>query len=220
MAVPDWVTTILCPLIGVLINNLMWYLPLSLVLDCNRKNTVGTLNPLTFLALLFSTLSWSIYGLLLGDFFVFFSSALGVVWSLFYSMTALRLLVIHATIEKNKGNDNRYIFNSDNGGEVGTTILGSSHKTRSRALTLIPDVSYEEAETHVTRFEQAFVIIFAFWMILSLFIGIVAKGSSAAITLVGSVCDFASISYYAVGPPHLNYFRSFVTYFSFLNRFH
>jgi hypothetical protein len=44
----QWITETLCPLLGVVICNVMWASPLLLVLDARRSKSMGKVNPIPF----------------------------------------------------------------------------------------------------------------------------------------------------------------------------
>lgn len=90
--VPQWVTTILCPLLGTLISNALALAPTYAVLEVRAKKDIGKLNPIPFALLLNSQLGWTIYGVFIRDFFIFFSNAPPLIFTFLLSLTVIHAL--------------------------------------------------------------------------------------------------------------------------------
>ena len=86
------VTSLVCPLIGTLICNIMWLSPLPAVLEARRRHSLGALNPLPYGVTVLNCIGWTGYGIMRRDYFVFFSNSSGLVLGIFYSLSALSIM--------------------------------------------------------------------------------------------------------------------------------
>jgi len=66
--------------------------PVQALMEARKKKELGDLNPVPFSLIINSQLGWTLYGLLLRDYYIFFSSAVPMVVSLVMSLTAIHLL--------------------------------------------------------------------------------------------------------------------------------
>eukprot|EP01041_Mallomonas_annulata_P000124 gene124-188_t len=92
--IPDWVSKIFCPALGMVIANVMFATPLMAVLEARKKQDLSALNPLPWCIIAINCFGWSMYGCLMGDYFVFWSNFPAIALSLFFCLSALRLLTI------------------------------------------------------------------------------------------------------------------------------
>jgi len=90
--VPQWVSTIFCPLLGLVIANIMFSSPLKAVLHARKMKDLGSLNPIPWSIILLNCFGWSFYGCLRKDYFVFWSNFPAICLSIFYCLTAFQLL--------------------------------------------------------------------------------------------------------------------------------
>ena len=88
----QWVFTIFCPAIGCIICNAMFYIQLQSVLLARKHKKLGTTSPYPFAILTICQLGWTAYAYMARDYFIFFSSAAGVVTGMLSCFTAIHLL--------------------------------------------------------------------------------------------------------------------------------
>lgn len=88
----NWATTILCPLIGLIITNIMWFAPMKAMLEARKTKQLGELNPLPFSITVLNCVGWTIYGVVIGDQFVFWSNILGICIGMFYVINSMAIL--------------------------------------------------------------------------------------------------------------------------------
>ena len=103
MGSTTWITTILCPLIGVVLTNAMAIAPYKAVVDARKKKDLGELNPFPFALIMNSQLGWALYAVLSHDYFIFLSSCFPFMLGVILCMTAIHILergVQHDTREK------------------------------------------------------------------------------------------------------------------------
>ena len=75
----NWITDTLCPLLGVVIANVMWASPLMLVLDARRTKNIGKINPIPFALIVVNCIGWIIFSVVKVDYFIFFANCAGVI---------------------------------------------------------------------------------------------------------------------------------------------
>jgi len=92
MSVATILISTVCPLLGVILSNAMALAPIQALIEARKKKELGDLNPVPFSLIINSQLGWTLYGLLLRDYYIFFSSAVPMVVSLVMSLTAIHLL--------------------------------------------------------------------------------------------------------------------------------
>jgi hypothetical protein len=109
MSANDVIVSFVCPLLGMLVANVMWLSPLTVVLKARRVHSLGVLNPTPWAITWWNCIAWSGYALTRKDYLLFFANCTGAALGLFYSITALSILYsphindrgkgMHATIE-------------------------------------------------------------------------------------------------------------------------
>ena len=92
--VPDWVFTIFCPLLGVIITNIMFLSPFPTVFNAIKVKELGNLNPLPWIPIVLNCFGWSLYACMKRDHFVFWSNFPGLLSGVFFVVTAIKLLYI------------------------------------------------------------------------------------------------------------------------------
>ena len=92
--VVEWVA----PMIGVLIGNVMWASPLPDILEARKTGDIQQLNPLPWACSFSNCLAWTYYAKVIrpANYFIFFGNIFGVGLSLFYILSAHRLLGMRA----------------------------------------------------------------------------------------------------------------------------
>lgn len=80
------------PTIAVFLALAMWLSPCLAVIDCRKRGTLGTMNPLPFCAMLFSASGWTLYGYIKFDPFIAASNVPGVILGLLYILSSLQVL--------------------------------------------------------------------------------------------------------------------------------
>lgn len=88
----DWIQTKLCPGLGCVICNIMFLIQLQSVMEARKRKKLGTTSPYPYAILTVCQIGWTAYSYMLKDYFVFFSSALGVITGMLSCFTALHLL--------------------------------------------------------------------------------------------------------------------------------
>jgi solute carrier family 50 protein (sugar transporter) len=88
----SWIWNILCPALGVLLCNMMALSPIQAVLEARRQKELGQLDPLPFALIMNSQLGWTIYGIYLRDYYIFFSSAFPFMFGIVLCLTAIHIL--------------------------------------------------------------------------------------------------------------------------------
>jgi solute carrier family 50 protein (sugar transporter) len=96
----SFVINFLCPLLGVILANIMWLSSLKSVLSCRRSRTLGKVNPLPYAIIVHNCIGWVAYGILKLDYFIFFANAPGLVLGLYYCVTCLSVLNIDNNSEQ------------------------------------------------------------------------------------------------------------------------
>ena len=98
-----WVTTIFCPLLGVILCNATAIAPYKAVVEARKKKDLGDLNPFSFALIMNSQLGWILYAVLTRDYFIFLSSCFPFMLGVILCMTAIHILergVQHDSREK------------------------------------------------------------------------------------------------------------------------
>ncbi len=85
-------TTIVCPLIGCLICNVMWSTPLFAVQLAKKTQKIGDINPIPFTITIANCIGWTTYGIMKHDYFIFLSNCTGLVLGLYYTVTSMAIL--------------------------------------------------------------------------------------------------------------------------------
>lgn len=96
MSAADILVTVVCPSLGVLISNMMFLSPWSLVMTARKNRHMGSVNPIPFAIMFVNNLGFVVYGSLLSNYYIFFSSIFGVLLSLFYTITCLTIMAKEA----------------------------------------------------------------------------------------------------------------------------
>lgn len=91
MAPTDWFSTIVCPLFGMILANIMWCSPMKAVLQARETRSIGSLNSIPFVATITNCIGWMLYGCLKKDAFLFFANVFGIVLGMFYTINCLTL---------------------------------------------------------------------------------------------------------------------------------
>lgn len=89
----NWATSILAPVIGIVLANIMWLAPLKDVYNARLSQQLGTLNPIPFTMILINCIGWTMYGVLTNDIYIFFANCFGIIIGLFCSSSAMMLLL-------------------------------------------------------------------------------------------------------------------------------
>jgi solute carrier family 50 protein (sugar transporter) len=84
--------TIVCPTIGVIICIFMFGSPMKEILNARSSKDLGTLNPVPFAVIIFNCIGWMTYGIMIRDYFVFWSNLPGLCFGTFFSLSSLQLL--------------------------------------------------------------------------------------------------------------------------------
>ncbi len=85
-------TTIVCPLIGCLICNVMWLTPLFAIQVAKRLHKIGDINPIPFTITIANCIGWTTYGIMKHDYFIFLSNCTGLVLGFYYTVTSMAIL--------------------------------------------------------------------------------------------------------------------------------
>jgi solute carrier family 50 protein (sugar transporter) len=96
MGTTDVLVNIVCPTLGVVIANMMFLSPWKLVMTARRNRHLGNINPIPFAIMFVSSLGYIVYGSVLSNYYLFFSSIFGVLLSLFYTITCLTIMAKEA----------------------------------------------------------------------------------------------------------------------------
>ena len=86
------ITTLVCPLFGVLICCAMGFAPIPALLEARRNRNLGDIQPIPFAMLCNAQLGWTIYGCMKRDYWVFFSSCIPLLTACVLVSTAIHLL--------------------------------------------------------------------------------------------------------------------------------
>lgn len=93
--------TVICPLLGTIICNVMWIAPMRAILTMRKNESIGDLNPIPWCITIVNCIGWSTYGLLRRDIFIFLSNCFGLLLGLFYCMSGISVM----SIDKNSTRD-------------------------------------------------------------------------------------------------------------------
>lgn len=85
-------TTVVCPLFGMILANIMWWSPFKIVMQARESRDLKDLNPFTFIATIFNCIGWMTFGILTRDHFMFWANVTGLLLGTFYSVSCLGLL--------------------------------------------------------------------------------------------------------------------------------
>ncbi len=96
MGATDILINIVCPTAGVFISNMMFLSPWKLVMTARKNRHLGNVNPIPFAIMFITNLGYVIYGAMLSNYYLFFSSVFGVLLSLFYCITCLTIMAKEA----------------------------------------------------------------------------------------------------------------------------
>eukprot|EP01024_Parvocaulis_polyphysoides_P018369 TRINITY_DN1813_c1_g2_i1.p1 TRINITY_DN1813_c1_g2~~TRINITY_DN1813_c1_g2_i1.p1 ORF type:complete len:270 (-),score=42.54 TRINITY_DN1813_c1_g2_i1:124-912(-) len=80
---------IIAPVIGTILANVMFFSPLTAVLQVRQTQTLGELNPLPFPVITANCVGWLLYAVLLKNYFLLFGNLPGALLGIFYSLTCL-----------------------------------------------------------------------------------------------------------------------------------
>jgi solute carrier family 50 (sugar transporter) len=92
MTSAKWVSTIFCPLLGLILANLMWLSPFTAILNARKMRELGSINPIPFIAMITNCFGWTFYACFTNDQFLFWANSFGIILGLFYAITCLTLL--------------------------------------------------------------------------------------------------------------------------------
>jgi uncharacterized protein with PQ loop repeat len=92
MANLDFLATVLCPLLGVLICNAMFLSPFLAVMEARKHKKLGKISPFPFAMVTICQIGWTIYAYMGRDYYIFFSSCFGIIVGLLLCFTAIHLL--------------------------------------------------------------------------------------------------------------------------------
>jgi solute carrier family 50 (sugar transporter) len=92
----DVLVDYVCPSLGVLISNAMFFSPWSLIMKARKNRHLGNVNPLPYAVMFNTQLGYVIYGSMQANYFIFFGAVLGVLCSLFYCITCLTIMAKEA----------------------------------------------------------------------------------------------------------------------------
>lgn len=85
-------TNFVCPLLGTIICCVMYTSPLAAVWKARETQTLGTLNPIPFGIAVMNAFAWVIYGVQLGDYFIYIANCPGVIFGMYFTVSSLALL--------------------------------------------------------------------------------------------------------------------------------
>lgn len=85
-------TTIICPLFGMILANIMWFSPFKAMQKVRQTRDLGVMNPIPFTAIIANCIGWIAYGYFTKDHFVFWSNITGLLVGIYYSLIALTIL--------------------------------------------------------------------------------------------------------------------------------
>ena len=80
----------------------MWFAPFTAIGDARKTGELGTLNPIPFFAIFFNCCGWTIYSIQTLDYYLFFSNITGIVISIYYCLSCMRLLSIAQQHDESK----------------------------------------------------------------------------------------------------------------------
>ena len=89
----NWATSVLAPVIGIVLANIMWLAPLKDVYNARLSQQLGTLNPIPFTMILINCIGWTMYGVITNDMYLFFANCFGIIIGLFCSSSAMMFLL-------------------------------------------------------------------------------------------------------------------------------
>ena len=183
-----WITTIFCPLLGVLIDNAEGWAPVWALLQARKNKKLGEslvsakyypnsvnyeiaapnsilicflkgpLNPIPFALITNMCLGWTIYAVLKGDYFIFMSNCFPVILGIVLCLTAVHIL----------------------------EHTDSKSNPKDQIIRL--------------RVEAILVSCASFWMTVSLVIGLILKDEKHhefKTLFVGALCDVCTLVFYA-----------------------
>jgi solute carrier family 50 (sugar transporter) len=87
---------VVCPTLGAILSNAMALSPLSLVLKARRNRHLGKVNPIPFAIMFVANVGYIVYGALLANYYIFFSSIFSMMIALFYCVTCLTIMAKEA----------------------------------------------------------------------------------------------------------------------------
>lgn len=85
-------TTLVCPLLGVILANSMWLSPIIAMQKARESGSLGNLNPVPFSVIVINCIGWTFFSIVTQDYFVFFANMTGVVLGLYLTISSLYLL--------------------------------------------------------------------------------------------------------------------------------
>jgi len=90
-----------CPALGVVTANQMFYAPYQDVQKAIRRGSLGDLNPLPWAFMLGNCCGWCFYALLIDNKFIFFANTQGILLSLWFNLAASKLLFQQQFVDHN-----------------------------------------------------------------------------------------------------------------------
>ena len=92
MVLPTWVSHHLCPALGVTICNIMFYMPFPKVMRAKSKKNMGDLNVFPLMMMMLNQIGWTTYGIMKRDFYIYFSSCMGIPAGAYYTLVAISVM--------------------------------------------------------------------------------------------------------------------------------
>ncbi len=105
--VTNIITSIVCPLLGMIIANFMWLSPMSMMLKARASRDIGSINPYPFAVTVLNCLGWLIYGCQLKDFYIFWANLPGIILGLYNCIICLTIL---AKKSKEENFSDKYLY--------------------------------------------------------------------------------------------------------------
>ena len=81
-----------CPALGTLFANLMFFAPYADCKSAIRQSQLGDLNPTPWAFMLGNCFGWVLYGMLLQNFWVYFANAPGFILSVWLNLGAVKMI--------------------------------------------------------------------------------------------------------------------------------
>jgi len=70
----DIAANIIAPVLGTILADLIWFVSIGVIIDARKKQNLGDLNPLPFVAGMANCISWTVYSALIQDYYVFMAN--------------------------------------------------------------------------------------------------------------------------------------------------
>lgn len=95
----DVFATLVCPLFGLILANIMWFSPFMAMQKVRESRDLGVMNPIPFTAIIANCIGWIAYGYFTKDQFVFWSNITGLMVGIYYTLISLTILAPKAPNE-------------------------------------------------------------------------------------------------------------------------